>query len=141
MSAPAPIKVTDLVSKSLEELSIANTGSADPATIARHERNAATYSELATAQSAKTANIIAYLNSDHSVWDPTDHAVVRVMLGLHGLSSDEGGGESVTDAIDPVIPPTVEDEIQAAPEIEPVAEPVVEPNPPVPVFEGEPTFA
>ncbi len=85
-------KVTDLVQKSLDELSKAQ-GAADSHSAARFERNASTYAELATAQSVKTSNLIAYLNSDRRKWNSVDDAMVREMLGLPSLGGDSDGGE------------------------------------------------
>lgn len=120
----APIKVTDLVSKSLDSLAAAQNAT-DAVTVARHERNAEVYSRLATAQSAKTANILAYLNSDRSKWSEMDETVVRIMLGLH--ADDSGGG------VDPDV-----DEEPVEPEPEPTFG--VEPAEPTFVDEEEPTF-
>lgn len=92
MSTTAPIKVTDLVQKSLDELAHANSASGELA--AQHERKAHIYQGLAGAQSAKTANIIAYLNSDRSTWSVTDEEVVRIMLGLPSHSGDATAGGS-----------------------------------------------
>lgn len=114
MNTPAPIKVTDLVQKSLEALDAANS-TKDEDEAVRLERKARVYEGLASAQSAKTANVIAYLNSDHSLWDPTDHRVVRIMLGLHDVGEDTDGGTSVAEIDDqPVAPPstTVVDETE-----------------------------
>lgn len=90
MNSPAPIKVTDLVTRSLDELANANRTTGEDA--ARHERKARIFSDLAGAQSAKTANIIAYLNSDRSTWSEADEEVVRVMLGLHVSGDAPGDG-------------------------------------------------
>lgn len=102
MSAPAPIKVTDLVQKSLDELAHANGTTGEEAL--RYERKAHIYEGLAGAQSAKTANIIAYLNSDRSTWSETDEEVVRIMLGLPSLSGDDGGTPAADD--ERIQPPT-----------------------------------
>lgn len=96
----APIKVTDLVSKSLDELAAANANTGEVAV--RHERKAHIYQGLAGAQSAKTANIIAYLNSDRSTWSETDEEVVRVMLGLHTRSDSEEGGSETESPSEPL---------------------------------------
>lgn len=99
----APIKVTDLVAKSLDELAKSNSAQAS-ADIARFERNARVYADLAGVQSAKTANIISYLNSDRSKWSDTDEEVVRVMLGLHSLDGGETDGEGGEDTVLPGAP-------------------------------------
>ena len=95
----APIKVTDLVTKSLDSLTAAQNAT-DPAQVARHERNAEVYSRLATAQSAKTANILTYLNSDREKWSETDELVVRVMLGLHSADEPDNGDGGVDADVD-----------------------------------------
>lgn len=114
----APIKITDLVAKSLDALAKAEKSTPEEA--ARLERRAHLYGDLATAQSAKTANIIAYLNSDRQTWSKTDEEVVRVMLGLHQLGDDEGGSASI------------EQEPEPEPALEANPEPVI-PNPVEPV--------
>lgn len=135
------IRVTDLVSKSLESLNQADHAT-DPSVIGRREHRADTYAELATAQGIKTANIIAYLNSDRRSWSETDDAVVREMLGLPAIGGGEGGTDADLDVVEPVSPapaaveqPSVPVTPPAAPE--PAAAPQAAPapayEPPVPV--------
>lgn len=131
----APIKVTDLVAKSLESLEKAES-SKDAGDASRLERRAHLYGELAGAQSAKTANIIAYLNSDRSTWSETDEAVVRVMLGLHTLPG--GGADNEGEVSEP------EDPTPAAAEAEPESEAEAESAPvamPASSYDEEPSFA
>lgn len=134
----APIKVTDLVSKSLESLSNADTAT-DPTVVARQERRATIYADLASAQSAKTANIIAYLNSDREKWSETDESVVRTMLGLPSPEGDGGGEETFEVEPEPFEPePATEPEPTAAANAEQEADllPEVQVN-----YDEEPTFA
>ena len=131
MSANAPIKVTDLVQKSLDELAHANSAVGEDAV--RYERKATIYQGLAGAQSAKTANIIAYLNSDRSTWSATDEEVVRIMLGLPSLAGGDDGGaaEALPEPREPSAP-------EASADSEPVDFGMQEP---VPDFTEEPSFA
>lgn len=132
-----PIKVTDLVTRSLDEMTKANR--AAPQEAARFERNASTFAELATAQSAKTANIIAYLNSDRSRWSKADEEVVRVMLGLPTIGGDEGGAD---ESAPETQAPSPEQAAAVTALEETATTPAVE-NIPEPVFAEveEPTFA
>ena len=121
MSIP---KVTDLVAKALDQMTLADRAT-DPQTMARHEMRARVYSDLASAQSAKTANVISYLNLATTEWDPTDHAIVREMLGLPslpGLPGSDGGDTVDLGTNDDPAPPAP----SAAPEPEVV--PVIEPD-------------
>jgi len=132
MSTAAPIKVTDLVQKSLDELAHANSAHGEAA--AQHERKAHIYQGLAGAQSAKTANIIAYLNSDRSTWSETDEEVVRIMLGLPSLSGGEGGASSggAPEPDQPVVPALEQEAEEVSCGLD---------AQPEPTFEQEPTFA
>ncbi|SDH34528.1 hypothetical protein [Microbacterium sp. 77mftsu3.1] len=119
----SPIKVTDLVARSLSELDQA--GRANPLAAERHDANAAIFSRLAQAQSMKTANVIAYLNSDRSKWSEEDEHVVRAMLGLPSMAGDEededDGGLATEDQPAPDPTPA------SFPDVTPV-QPTVEPD-------------
>jgi len=129
------IKVTDLVQKSLDALSAANQAT-DPQTASRHMQSARIFADLSESQGVKTANIIAYLNSDRSKWSETDEKVVRVMLGLSSLDGEEGDGGQETLDIDlgPAPSAVTEPEVAAAPEPISDPEPAVAPEPEEPVF-------
>jgi len=131
MSDANTIKVTDLVQKSLDALTAANQA-LDPQTASRHMQSARIFADLSESQGTKTANIIAYLNSDRTKWSETDEQVVRTMLGLHSLTpGDDDGGEFVADLgidVDPTPTATVTEPEQAAPAPELVYDDVEEPT-------------
>jgi hypothetical protein len=121
------IKVTDLVTKSLDELGKAQSAT-EPAVVGRAMNASRIYADLAEAQGQKTANVIAYLNSDRSAWSETDEAVVRGMLGLPDFNAQEPVEEPevetdpvpVTASPEPELPPREHDEPRFAPEGESV---------------------
>lgn len=118
----SPIKVTDLVARSLTELDQADQ--ANPLAAERHDAKAAIFSRLAQAQSMKTANVIAYLNSDRSKWSNVDESVVRAMLGLPSMGDDEEGeGDGGASEDQPAPDPTP----SSFPDVTPV-QPTVEPD-------------
>ena len=128
------IKVTNLVQRSLDQLSAANQ-SDNPQTAARHMQSARIYADLSESQGTKTANIIAYLNSDRGRWSEDDEAVVRSMLGLHPLNAgpDNGGVPDEEPDTDPVPTPEVEQTV-------PAPAPTHEPELALATAGGEPDF-
>jgi hypothetical protein len=91
MSTPTIPKVTDLVQRSLDEHNRGQQASREghAAEAARLFESARLYADLAEAQGVKTANVIAYLNSDREKWSETDDQVVRSMLGLFALDGSD----------------------------------------------------
>lgn len=115
-----PIKVTDLVQKSLDMLNAANT-SEDPKIASRHMQSARIFADLSESQGVKTANIIAYLNSDRSKWSETDESIVRTMLGLDRTTpgDDTGGANEPLNVDTDPEPPTAAVTDEASEAVEP----------------------